>query len=102
VLGPFVQDRSAWVRIGNGLCVLGRFGCPHFARLTCDVRRVSCIVCLLPPHNRTGYESGAAAQAAAASSRRTQQHHGGGMGNGFFYSGPDEFDPEEIFNAFFG
>jgi hypothetical protein len=26
-----------------------------------------------------------------------------GMGNGsFFYSGADEFDPEEIFNAFFG
>lgn len=53
--------------------------------------------------DRTGYESGAAAQAAAASSRRAQHHGGGGMGNGsFFYSGADEFDPEEIFNAFFG
>lgn len=50
---------------------------------------------------RTGYESTAAAQAAAAGSR--QRGMGGGMGgNGFFYSGADEFDPEEIFNAFFG
>lgn len=50
---------------------------------------------------RTGYESTAAAQAAAASSARHRSSSN--MGNGsFFYSGPEEFDAEEIFNAFFG
>eukprot|EP00879_Flechtneria_rotunda_P004446 GHRR01004697.1.p1 GENE.GHRR01004697.1~~GHRR01004697.1.p1 ORF type:complete len:565 (+),score=206.90 GHRR01004697.1:238-1695(+) len=52
-------------------------------------------------YDRTGYESSSAAQAAAATNRRS---HSGSMGSGsqFYYSGPDDFDPEEIFNMFFG
>jgi hypothetical protein len=47
---------------------------------------------------RTGYENSAAAQAAAASSGTRR----GPSAAQYYYSGPDDFDPEEIFNMFFG
>jgi hypothetical protein len=53
------------------------------------------LVCLLAC--RTGYENSAAAQAAAASSGRR-----GPSAAQYYYNGPDDFDPEEIFNMFFG
>eukprot|EP00878_Enallax_costatus_P001978 GHUV01002142.1.p1 GENE.GHUV01002142.1~~GHUV01002142.1.p1 ORF type:complete len:469 (+),score=172.40 GHUV01002142.1:158-1564(+) len=49
-------------------------------------------------YDRTGYECAAAAQAAAA-----QQHNSRrGAAPQYYYTGPDDFDPEEIFNMFFG
>ncbi|GFR42871.1 hypothetical protein Agub_g3862 [Astrephomene gubernaculifera] len=51
-------------------------------------------------YDRTGYESSSAAAAAAAA-----QRGGGGAGpSGYTYytSSAEEFDPEEIFNMFFG
>eukprot|EP00775_Hariotina_reticulata_P013190 gene13190-13321_t len=48
-------------------------------------------------YDRTGYESSSAA-AAAAPARRG----GGSMGSTHYYYGADDFDPEEIFNMFFG
>ncbi|KAG2483613.1 hypothetical protein HYH03_017555 [Edaphochlamys debaryana] len=50
-------------------------------------------------YDRTGYESTAAAQAAAAAQRGA----GAGPGPGAtYYATVDDFDPEEIFNMFFG
>jgi hypothetical protein len=67
-----------------------------------DWSMIACVRCWLLRVCRTGYESSAAAQAAAASSRSRGRSQGQYGNSSFFYSGPDEFDPEEIFNAFFG
>jgi DnaJ homolog subfamily B member 12 len=44
-------------------------------------------------YDRTGYESVSAAAAARPRDRRNQQQ---------YYTTTEEFDPEEIFNMFFG
>ncbi|KAJ9511236.1 hypothetical protein QJQ45_017174 [Haematococcus lacustris] len=52
-------------------------------------------------YDRTGYESTAAAQAAASASAASQRGRSYQRGpGGVFYQ--EEFDPEEIFNMFFG
>lgn len=50
-------------------------------------------------YDRTGYESSAAAAAASAAQQQQQQRYNRGPG-GVYYQ--EEFDPEEIFNMFFG
>ena len=51
-------------------------------------------------YDRTGYDSTAAAQAAAAQQRTTSRGASAGPGAGMYYQ--EDFDPEQIFNMFFG